>query len=131
MATTSVITIGVQGPPGPPGPLGLTGGVGPQGPQGIQGVQGPQGIQGIQGTQGVQGLPGINEADMAYARRTDFVSDTLIYKGEAAPGSSDIAFAWRIHRLVIAADGDVTETWANGNDSFTNAWADRLMLGYS
>jgi hypothetical protein len=68
---------------------------------------------------------------MAYARRVDFTSDTTIYKAEAAPGSLDTDAAWRIHYLVIGADGDVTESWAGGNANFDKVWANHLALVYS
>jgi hypothetical protein len=110
---------------GPQGPIGLTGSTGATGPQGATGATGPQ------GPQGVAGLDGISEADMAYARRVDFTSDTTIYKAEAAPGSLDTDAAWRIHYLVIGADGDVTESWAGGNANFDKVWANHLALVYS
>lgn len=80
---------------------------------------------------GPQGLPGINEADMTYARRVDFVNDNLLYKGEAVVGTSDSSPLWRIHKIVIGNDDDVTETWAGGNDSFAHIWNDRLTLVYA
>jgi hypothetical protein len=81
--------------------------------------------------QGPQGLPGISEADMTYARRVDFINDNLLYKGEATVGTLDSEPLWRIHRLVIASDDDVTETWADGTDGFVHAWTDRLVKAYS
>lgn len=80
--------------------------------------------------QGPAGPPGIPEEEMPYSKRTDFVSDSLIYRGEATPGSEESAPAWRIRRLTISADDDVTEEWADGNANFDNAWADRLTLNY-
>lgn len=88
------------------------------------GAQGPQGIQGPAG-------PGGGEEDMPYAKQTDFVTDNLIYRGEAAVGSLVSAPAWRIRKLVIGVDGDVSETWADGNANFDNVWDDRLSLTYS
>lgn len=68
--------------------------------------------------------------DMPFAKRVDFVSDTLIYKGEAEVGSYDIDPVWRIHRIVLGADDDVTETWANGTSSFSHSWIDRATYPY-
>jgi hypothetical protein len=76
----------------------------------------------------------INPEDVmppVYATRTDFVSASLAYVGEALPGTLDSAPAWRIKRLTIAADDDVTTEWADGNASFDNAWSDRASLSYS
>ena len=93
---------------------------------------GPQGIPGEQGIQGEPGPPGTNaEESMEYAERIDMVSDTIIYKGQASPGSSDSSPVWRIKKLTIGTDGDVTTTWANGTPLFINTWSDRTSLGYS
>jgi hypothetical protein len=80
---------------------------------------------------GPEGKPGIVEDEIMYAKRTDIVSDSLLYKGEAAVGSSDSSQVWRIRKVLIGVDGDVSETWALGTANFTNAWSDRLTLIYS
>lgn len=80
--------------------------------------------------QGPAGPPGIPEEEMPYSKRTDFVSDSLIYRGEAAPGTLESAAGWRIRRLTLSGDDDVTEEWADGNANFDNVWADRAILGY-
>lgn len=113
---------GVQGPQGVPGD---------EGAQGVQGVQGIQGIQGVQGVQGVEGPPGVVEDEMTYAKRTDFVTETLLYKGEAAVGSVEGDAVWRIRRIVLGVDDDVTETWAGGNASFDKVWTNRAGLTYT
>lgn len=69
-------------------------------------------------------------AEMSYATRVDQIDDTLMYKGEAVPGSLDADSAWRIAKLVFGVDGDVTITWAGGNSDFSYAWTDRLSLTY-
>ena len=88
---------------------------------------------GAQGPQGPQGLPGASggEEEMPYAKQTDFATDSLIYRGEAAVGSTTSAAAWRIRKLVLGSDGDVAETWADGNANFDNVWDDRLSLTYT
>lgn len=71
------------------------------------------------------------EAEM-YAKRVDFTNnETIIYIGEASPGSADSAAVWRIRRLTIAGDGDVTTEWANGSALFSHIWDDHLILSYS
>lgn len=87
---------------------------------------------------GVPGRPGANGADgrdseefAVYAKRVDFVSDNLLYRGEAAVGSADSEAVWRIRKVVIAGDGDITETWAGGSALFDKVWDDRASLGYS
>lgn len=76
-------------------------------------------------------LAGISEEDMAYADRADMVGTTLIYRGQAAPGALESAGLWRIRRLTIGTDDDVTTEWADGNANFDNIWADRAALSYA
>lgn len=66
-----------------------------------------------------------------YAKRVDFIGDTVIYKAEAVAGTSDATAGWRIHKLVISIDGDVSETWAEGNTNFNKIWDNRLTYTYS
>ncbi|MEA3242327.1 MAG: hypothetical protein U9Q19_02665 [Pseudomonadota bacterium] len=66
-----------------------------------------------------------------YAKRVDFISETLLYRGEAAPGSAESAAVWRIRRITFAADDDVSEVWAGGDATFDQIWDDRLSLVYS
>ncbi len=69
--------------------------------------------------------------DIQLSRRVDFVGETLLYRGEAAPGADEAAPVWRIKRIQFAPDGDVTETWADGAAAYAHAWADRATLTYS
>lgn len=70
--------------------------------------------------------------DMAvYTKRTDFISDSVFYQGEALPGSAESAAAWRIKRVTLGVDGDVTEVWAGGTAAFDKVWDDRAALSYS
>ena len=83
-------------------------------------------------TVGTQGPAGIAEDEMVYASRVDFLSDELLYRGEAVPGTADGGNLWRIRKIDIAAsDGDVTTTWANGSASFNKVWDDRLSYTYT
>jgi hypothetical protein len=82
------------------------------------------------GPPGRDGADGIAEEDMVYAKRIDFISENEIYRGEAAVGSSENATVWRIRRVVIASDSDITETWATGNAQFDKAWSDRASYTY-
>lgn len=66
-----------------------------------------------------------------YSKRVDFINDNLLYKGEAAVGALESATVWRIRKIVIGSDGDVTETYADGDANFDNAWTDRLTKVYS
>lgn len=85
--------------------------MGPTGPAGPTGPTGP--------------------TDMSFAKRVDFISESLLYKGFAAPGTLDSNPHWSISRITIGSDGDVTEQFALGSDAFVNAWTDRLTLTYS
>lgn len=99
----------------------------------------PAGLAVLQGDKWVQ-LPwtafismiegSVRIGDSAMSRRVDFVGDTLIYRGEAAPGATEDAPVWRIKRIVFGADGDVTETWAAGNADYAHSWVDRAALEF-
>lgn len=65
------------------------------------------------------------------AKRIDFITDSLFYKGEALPGTATSLGTWRISKVTIAGDGDVTVLWANGSSQFANIWDNRLSLTYS
>lgn len=85
----------------------------------------------IAGIQGPSGPPGSSEEDTVYSKRVDFTSDTVLYKAEAAVGSSESAAVWRIRKIVFGNDNDVTETWASGSANFDKVWADRLTYTYT
>lgn len=85
--------------------------------------------QGPAGTAGQTFI--VTEEEMAYSKRTNFVGDTLIYKGEALPGSNEAASVWRVRRLTFGVDGDVIEQWAGGTANFDKVWADHETLSYS
>jgi len=82
-------------------------------------------------TVGTQGPPGIPEEEMVYARKVNFVGSSVLYRGEAVPGSATNASVWRVRRITIAVDGDIDEQWANGNATFANVWDNHLVLSYS
>lgn len=83
-------------------------------------------------TVGTQGPAGLVEEEVVYAKRVDFISDEILYRGEAVPGTLDDANVWRIRKIdIAAADGDVTETWANGSASFNKVWDDRLSYTFT
>jgi len=68
---------------------------------------------------------------MAYSQRVDFVGDTIIYKGEALPGTLDSVSGWRIKKIeFIGVDADVKISWANGTELFDKAWSNRLTYTY-
>jgi hypothetical protein len=81
------------------------------------------------GLLGPQGPAGTNEDDMPYAKRVDFVGETVLYRGEAVPGAAESAPAWRIQRLTFAGD-DVSYEWAAGSAAFDKVWTDRASLSY-
>jgi len=71
------------------------------------------------------------EEEVVYSKRVDFISDLLLYRGEGSPGILTSAPTWRVRRITIAVDGDVTEEWADGNADFDKIWDDHLSLSYS
>lgn len=83
------------------------------------------------GIQGPAGPPGINEDDIVYAKRIDWISDTVLYRGEADVGSASSSAVWRIRRITLGDDDDVTEEWANGDAAFDKIWDNRAGFTYS
>ena len=80
--------------------------------------------------QGPSGPPGsTGNESMPYAKRTDFVGNDAIYKGEAEPGSSEDDTVWRISKITFVGE-DATEQWAEGNASFDKMWSSRLGYNY-
>jgi hypothetical protein len=92
----------------------------------IQTFEGPPGPDGPTGPQGPAG-----GEDVALSKQVDFIDDNHIYIGEANPGSTFSAAVWRIKYIVILGDGDVSITWADGDDSFDNVWNNRESYSYS
>jgi hypothetical protein len=92
----------------------------------IQTFEGPEGPEGPTGPQGPAG-----GEDVALSKQVDFIDDNHIYIGEANPGSTFSAAVWRIKYIVILSDGDVSITWADGDDSFDNVWNNRASYSYS
>lgn len=80
------------------------------------------------GPPGPPGLP--SEEDQMFSRRVDFEGD-MIYRGEAEVGAAESDAVWRIRKIDVAVDGDVTETWANGTADFVHRWDGRYELEYS
>jgi hypothetical protein len=58
------------------------------------------------------------------------VDGSTMYVGMATCGTVDSDPHWQIKRVVSAMDGDVSVTWAEGNDFFDNVWDDRAALSY-
>lgn len=69
--------------------------------------------------------------NMVYTKRVDFVGD-IIYRAEAVPGSLESDAVWRMYKIELSSiDGDVVETYADGNSEFDNVWTNRLTATYS
>lgn len=82
------------------------------------------------GIMGPRGRPGTPEDEIMYSKRVDFIDDSTLYRGEAVPGSDESAAVWRIRKITLAIDNDVTETWAGGTDNFDKTWTERAGLIY-
>jgi hypothetical protein len=59
----------------------------------------------------------------------DEASDTITYIGEALPGTSQSAAAWRIKRIDSSSGTSIL--YADGDAQFDNIWANRAALSYS
>ena len=64
-----------------------------------------------------------------YKKLLDAVG-SLTYVGEALPGTSTTAAAWRI-KLIDESTEDLTILWAEGTAAFDKAWDQHLSYGYS
>lgn len=142
-------------PRGPQGEQGEKGDTGSQGPAGTDGIDGnyiwtgagaPSDslgsdndlyLDGTNGdiytkTAGVWNLTGsANSVALTTRTDTDGASPETIYKGTANPGSATSLAVWRMERITIATDGDISILYADGNDSFDNIWDSRAALSYS
>lgn len=99
-------------------------------PTGVAVVQGGQWVN-LSWPAFIQTVIGSVDMGVELSRRSDFVGDTIIYRGEALPGASESAAVWRIKRIEFGTGGDVTEKWAAGNADFDKVWADRASQEYA
>lgn len=80
--------------------------------------------------QGPAGPPATSSGDpMASEKRIDFIGDTVIYKGEAVPGTANSASFWQISKTEFIGD-DITVSWADGNADFNKVWDQRANYSY-
>lgn len=79
----------------------------------------------------IAGSSGTSPEEELYSKRIDFISDLILYKGEAVVGASESNAVWRIRKIIIGNDGDITEIWADGDSSFNNIWDNRATYNYS
>ncbi len=75
-------------------------------------------------------LRATNEGETMYSKRVDFISDNLLYRGEAIPGSPTTTPVWRVRKITISVDGDIEELWADGTPEFIKVWDNRLSYTY-
>jgi hypothetical protein len=80
---------------------------------------------------GPPGPAALVEESLVYATRVDFVTEELLYRGEAAVGTTNSSPLWRIRRITVGVDGDITEEWSGGNATFDKVWDDRLLGVYT
>lgn len=79
---------------------------------------------------GTGGTSTTTDEEMPYAKRIDFITDNELYKAEAVVGASESSPVWRIRKITIAGDNDVSETWANGTALYDKVWTNRLSYTY-
>jgi hypothetical protein len=82
----------------------------------------------LQGPKGADAPP--PEEDMPFSKQVDFINDNLLYVGQAQVGSLTSATAWRIKRITIGSDGDISEQWAGGTANYDKIWDSRLTYQY-
>lgn len=66
------------------------------------------------------------------ATRIDFITDDLVYRGTAIPGSLDSSPVWAITKITFDTpnNGDVIAIWANGSNVANQIWDNHLFLTY-
>lgn len=77
-------------------------------------------------------LKNINSEDIQvpqYRKEIDDVGGTVLYIGEASPGTATSAASWRIKRITFTGD-DASTVWADGDENFDNIWDNRASLTY-
>jgi hypothetical protein len=65
-----------------------------------------------------------------YSVVVDEASATIIYIGEATPGTATSSATWRVKR-VDSATITAEILYADGDDTFDNVWDNRAALSYS
>ena len=81
------------------------------------------------GNQDVSVLGTVSTESSVYATKLDEYSDTVSYVGEAAVGSADDDYAWRIKKMDTTSG--IVITWASGTQNFEKQWSARLGYDYS
>ena len=61
----------------------------------------------------------------------DFASASVLYVGEALPGTDQADSAWQIKRITFDGAGNPVKTEWAGAGSQTNQWSQRSVLPYS
>lgn len=65
-------------------------------------------------------------------QRLEYTGTTLLYLGDAAPGSATSDPVWRIRKYTVDGNSMVTKVeFAEGNGNFDNIWNNRATLSYS
>lgn len=82
--------------------------------------------------------PSAQDLSMQYRQLVDFVNDTpvagqtTIYKGWSIPGGGATSVAvWKVQKLVLNAEDDITSSGFAPGAVFDQVWDDRLSLVYS
>jgi hypothetical protein len=87
-------------------------------------------LQWVRGTQGATTGSGGVSAPAVRIKRFD-IQSSVIYLGEAPPGTASSSPAWRIRRIALDAQGNPTSSLLAGSGSATNVWDARASLSYT
>jgi hypothetical protein len=82
------------------------------------------------GEQGPPGPGGGSGAGTDYETLLDFVSEDVVYRGDAVPGTAPEASAWRLSKLLTVPGGEVVIAHANGSTGFVHQWDARATYTY-
>lgn len=81
---------------------------------------------------GIQGPPGAGIAGQALTQIGDFVSESLVYRGEAPAGAAFDAPGWKIARITFTfgTNLNIVTMMPNGSSAYAFKWSDRATLNY-
>ena len=71
----------------------------------------------------------IEEMKIDYTILTDDIENGITYIGKALPGTEISAANWQIRKIDETAD--LTISYADGTNTFSKVWDDRLTYSYS
>jgi hypothetical protein len=78
------------------------------------------------------GAEGFSVTPVRYTTEFDFTGDSLVYFGQALPGSSTGSAVWQIRKFTYDGSNNLASmVYADGESAFTKTWTSRAGYSYS